>query len=157
MTGHSGHTWPLHRQNNHFLLKTSPVNSVLRAGSGNFLHFTWDLFFFPCQQLSPSTLSGRGLFPRGRPGGQEDCVFHTRLSTSDLPCAVPQLPAAQMESTPAASRLGTQGKPSSSWPRHKAPRTAAGPWRRKQQAWYLVTLKQWGVCARELGEHARRK
>lgn len=43
-------------------LKTSPVNSLLRAGSGHFLSFTWDLLSFLCQQLSSSTQAGRGLF-----------------------------------------------------------------------------------------------
>lgn len=113
-----------HRQNNDFFLETSSVNSLLGVGSGNRLNFTWDLLSFLCQQLSPSTQPGRGLFPerparwpRGR------CVSHQPVKGC-LPYAIPELPAAQLESTPAASRLGTQGEH-----RVPCPSTKASPLR----------------------------
>lgn len=97
-----------HRQNNYFFLKTSPVNSLLWVGSGNCLSFTWDRLSVLCQQLSPSTQQEEGYsqevarWPRGL------CVSHQPVKEC-LPYAVPELPAAQLESTPVASRLGTQG------------------------------------------------
>lgn len=75
--------WPVvtpgrsHGQNNGVFLKTSPVSSLLRAGSSDFLSLAWDLLSFLCQQLSPS--------PARRTAPSEasqvaKAVFHTHLS-----------------------------------------------------------------------------
>lgn len=53
----------LHRQNNDFLLKTSPVNSLLRAGSSNFRSFTWDLLF-PVSAAVPNHTARKRTVPR---------------------------------------------------------------------------------------------
>lgn len=66
-----------HRQNNGVFLKTSPVSSLLRAGSSDFLSLAWDLLSFLCEQLSPP--------PARRSAPSETrqvvkAVFHTHLS-----------------------------------------------------------------------------
>lgn len=97
-----------HRQKNYFFLKTSPVNSLLWVGSGNCLSFTWDRLSVLCQQLSPSTRQEEGCSQEAARWPRGLRVSHQPVKEC-LPYAVPELPAAQLESTPVASRLGTQG------------------------------------------------
>lgn len=108
-----------HRQNNGVFLKTSPVSSLLRAGSSNFLSLTWDLLSLLCQQLSPPP--ARRTAP-SKASQAAKAVFHTRLSE-----ACPKLSqGCQQPSWSAASCLpaGDTGQHGGSRPQCKAPTAA---------------------------------
>lgn len=76
-----------HRQNNDFFLKTSPVNSLLTAGSGHCpskLHLGSPLI--PASAAVPVHSAGKENWSgRGQPGGREDGVVHTSLSRGACP------------------------------------------------------------------------
>lgn len=147
-----------HRQNNDFFLKTSPVNSVCRVGSCKFLGFIWDLLSFLCQQLSPSTQAGRGLFPE-RPAGWPRGLFHTSLSRSV--CSMLPQSCLQLTRTPHQLPRGWGHRGGKAGPSHT------------QRHPYCSCSLSWGhgggsnrpvsgdsgarVCVHELGEQARRK
>lgn len=114
-----------HRQDNDFFLKTSPVESLLQVGSGSFLSLTWDLLF-PVSAAVPIHPARKRTIPREASQVAKGTVSHQAVKKY-LPYAGPGLPAAQLESTPAASRLGTRGKLSTSLPKRRGPHAAAAP------------------------------
>lgn len=76
---------PQHRQNDVWLfLKTFPVNSLLGAGSSNFLSLSQDLLSFLSQQLPHSPGQGEEYSQQDWPGGREDSVFHELIRVPAL-------------------------------------------------------------------------
>jgi hypothetical protein len=91
------------------LSENLPREFLLEVGSANFLSFTWDLLSFLCQHLSQSIQPEGGLFSDRPARWQWGLCASCLLIKECQPYAIPELPAAQLESTPAASWLGTQG------------------------------------------------